>query len=114
MVRRPGFWNPSYRIDFFAGSVLLGTDFASLVPEIGASKVSLIQYVVGAGDPAIGQPLRIRLGGPTQTNFDDVRVFVPEPGLGLGLGASVPAALWLAAGRRTRRRTGGQPGRRPA
>lgn len=117
VVRRPGFWNPNYRIDFFAGSVLLGTDFASLVPENGGSKVSLIQYVVGPGDPAIGQALRIRLGGPTQTNFDNVRVFVPEPGLGLGLGAAIPAALWLAsqpgrrAGRRTGRRTGERPGR---
>lgn len=116
VVRRPGFWNPNYRIDFFAGSVLLGTDFASLVPEIGASKVSSIQYVVGAGDPAIGQPLRIRLGGPTQTNFDNVRVFVPEPDLGLGFGAALPAALWLGAGpgrRRGGRRTteAGRPGR---
>lgn len=90
VVRRPGFWNPSYRIDFFAGTVLLGTDFASLVPENGASKVSLIQYTAGPGDPAIGQPLRIRLGGPTQTNFDNVRVFVPEPALPVGLLAAAP------------------------
>lgn len=105
VVRRPGFWNPNYRIDFFAGTVLLGTDFASLVPEIGASKVSLIQYTVGPADPAIGQALRIRLGGPTQTNFDNVRVYVPEPESSAGLVGLVGLA-GFARRRRARREWG--------
>ncbi|MBK7949836.1 MAG: hypothetical protein IPK00_14060 [Deltaproteobacteria bacterium] len=102
VVRRPNFWNPGYRIDFFAGSVLLGSDLGSLVPEIGASKVSLIGYTAGAADPAVDQPLRIRLGGPIQTNFDNVRVFVPEPGIASGVVGLVPLAA-LARWRRSRR-----------
>lgn len=102
VVRRPNFWNPGYRIDFFAGSVLLGSDLGSLVPEIGFSRTSLIAYTAGPSDPAVGQPLRIRLGGPTQTNFDDVRVFLPEPGIASGLVGLVPLAV-LARRRRVRR-----------
>ena len=102
VVRRPNFWNPGYRIDFFAGSVLLGTDLGSLVPEVGFSRTSLIEYTAGPSDPAVGQPLRIRLGGPTQTNFDDVRVFLPEPGIASGLVGLVPIAV-RARRRRSRR-----------
>lgn len=104
VVRRPGYWNPSYRIDFFAGTTLLGTDFASLVPEVGFSKVSLIQYTVGPGDPAIGQPLRVRLAGPTQTNFDNVRIFVPEPGPPAGLVGAIALAVLASRGPRPWRR----------
>lgn len=98
VVRRPGFWNPNYRIDFYAGNVLLGSDLGTLVPADGGSLVSLIGYTAGPGDPAIGQPLKVRLGGPTQTNFDDVRVLVPEPGVEAPL--QVVGALVLLARRR--------------
>lgn len=90
VVRRPGFWNPAYRIDFLAGDVLLGSDLGTLVPPNGGSLVSLISYTAGPADPAVGQPLKIRLGGPTQTNYDNVRVFVPEPGTGSALAALAP------------------------
>ncbi len=93
VVRRPGFWNPNYRIDFFAGSVLLGSDLGTLVPANGGALVSLIEYTAGPGDPAIGQPLKIRLGGLTQTNFDNVRIFVPEPGVGTTVLGILPVAL---------------------
>lgn len=92
VIRRPGFWSPNYRIDFFAGDVLLGADLGTLVPAEGESLSSMLAYTAGAGDPAIGQPLKIRLGGAIQTNFDDVRVVVPEPAVGAALWSVIPAA----------------------
>ena len=102
VVRRPGFWNPNYRIDFLAGDFLLGTDLGTLVPPNGGSLVSLISYTAGSADPAVGQALKIRLSGPTQTNYDNVRVFVPEPELGFALAAIAPLVA-VGLGRRRRR-----------
>ncbi|MBY0399519.1 PEP-CTERM sorting domain-containing protein [Myxococcota bacterium] len=95
VVRRPSFWNPAYRIDFFAGNVLLGSDVATLVPAVGGSRVSLLKYTAGSVDPAVGKALRVRLGGLTQTNFDDVRVYVPEPGVAIGLVVVAPMAALI-------------------
>lgn len=90
VVRRPNFFTTNYRIDFFAGEILLGSDLGTLSPPLGGSLVSLISYTAGPLDPAVGQPLKIRLGGATQTNYDNVRVFVPEPRVGWALAAMLP------------------------
>lgn len=89
VVNRPIYGGNNYFIEFWAGDVMLARDSNSLSPAPGESLTSSLSYTALAGDPAIGQLLTIRVGGASQSNFDDVRL-IPTPGvlalLGLGLG----------------------------
>jgi len=89
VVNRPNYGGNNYFIEFWAGDVMLARDSNSLAPAPGQALTSTLTYTALAGDPAIGQLLKIRVGGASQSNFDDVRL-IPTPGvlalLGLGLG----------------------------
>lgn len=99
VVNRPTYGSLDYSIELWAGTTLLGFDDASLVPPVGGSLLSLIVVDVAAGSPAVGQPFVLRLGGPSQVNFDDVRL-LPEPALASGLvGVAGLAALARRRGR---------------
>jgi hypothetical protein len=74
VIYRPGFGGQPYYIELYAGSTLLARDNNSLLPPSGGYLVSSLSYTVNPGSPVIGQPIRIRLGGGTQTNFDNVRL----------------------------------------
>ena len=100
VVNRPNFGSLDYTIELLAGTTLLGADQGTLSPPVGGSLTSLIVVDVAPGSPAVGHPFTIRLGGPTQVNFDDVRL-VPEPTLASGLVAVVGLAA-LGRGRRRR------------
>jgi hypothetical protein len=91
VVNRPTFGNPNYSIELWAGTTLLGVDDGTLSPPVGGALTSLIVVDVAPGSPAVGQPFIIRLEGPSQVNFDDVRL-VPEPGFESGLVAVVGLA----------------------
>ena len=73
VIARPGY-TPTYTIELYAGQTLLRRDDNTLHPPSGGYLTSVLAYAVGPADPVIGQPLRIRLGGTVQTNFDNVRV----------------------------------------
>ena len=107
VVNRPVYGSPDYQIELWAGTTLLASDDASLTPPLGGSLVSRLVATVGAGSPAIGQPLIIRFGGGNQVNFDNVRL-LPEPGSASGLVAV--ALLASLASRRARVRSGGRGG----
>lgn len=81
---------PGYRIDLFAGNVLLARDndeLNGLIPE-GEFLTSELTVDVRAGDPGVGQPLRIMLvnlnrpgtaAAPgIEVDFDHVRLDVAE------------------------------------
>src|SRR5262249_46161837 len=74
VINRPNYSGHSYFVELYAGSILLARDNNSLSPPVGGYLTSRLVYEVGASDPAIGQPLRIRIGGLNQTNFDNVRL----------------------------------------
>jgi hypothetical protein len=74
VINRPNFSGHSYFIELYAGSTLLRRDNNGLAPPVGGFLTSSLYYTVNPGDPVIGQPLRIRLGGANQTNFDNVRL----------------------------------------
>ncbi len=79
VVHRPQFWPGTYTINLMAGSTVLATDAGTLNPPVGGSLTSTLTATVPAGSPGVGQPLRIRLAGPTQTNFDNVRLDIGIP-----------------------------------
>jgi hypothetical protein len=79
VVHRPNFFQQNYTIRLMAGSTVLAQDLGTLTPPAGQSLTSTLTATVPAGSPAIGQPLRIRLGGPSQTNFDNVRLDIGIP-----------------------------------
>jgi hypothetical protein len=79
VVHRPGFFNQNYLIQLLAGATVLGADAGTLTPPAGGSLTSTITATVAPGSPGIGQALRIRLGGGTQTNFDNVRLDIGIP-----------------------------------
>lgn len=101
VVNRPSFFTQDYSVELWAGSELLAWDDGSLAPAVGQSERLLLTVSLSPGDPAIGQSFRIRLGGATQTNFDDVRL-VPEPERTRGCGAAV--LFSVLARKRMRRR----------
>jgi hypothetical protein len=41
---------------------------------LGGALDSVVTYTAPASGPTIGQPIRIRLSGPSQVNFDNVRL----------------------------------------
>jgi hypothetical protein len=73
VIHRPSFFQ-TYKIELLAGDTIVGVDNGSLRPPRGGSMVSAIAFTARAGDPLIGQPLTIRLSGPSQANFDNVRM----------------------------------------
>jgi hypothetical protein len=104
VVNRPVYGSLDYQIELWAGTTLLASDEASLAPPIGDSLQSRLFARVGAGSPAVGQPLIIRFGGGNQVNYDNVRL-LPEPGPSSGLVAV--ALLAGLASRRARVRSDG-------
>jgi hypothetical protein len=74
VIHRPIYGGHPYFIELRAGSMLLVRDDSSLHPPVGGAMTSVLVHTVAPGSPAIGQPLKIRLGGANQTNFDNVRL----------------------------------------
>jgi hypothetical protein len=72
VINRPGYNNPPYFIELYAGATLLARDNDSLQPPVGGFLTSILRGTVPA--PAAGQPIKIRVSGQTQTNFDNVRL----------------------------------------
>lgn len=73
IIHRPGFFN-TYRVELLAGDAVVAIDDGRLRPASGEFEVSVLGFEAMAGDAVVGQPLRIRLSGPTQANFDNVRL----------------------------------------
>ncbi len=74
VINRPIFFNQNYKVQLVAGETLLAEDAGTLTPPVGGSLVSKLVFTAPAGHPALGQPIKVRLGGPTQCNFDNVRL----------------------------------------
>lgn len=97
---------PGYRVDLMAGTTVLASDPNTLAPGEGRLLTSTVEYAAFAGNPNLGQSLRIRLvnlNGPgTEVNFDNVRLDaapVPEPAT-LGFFAAGAVLLMRTARRR--------------
>ncbi|MEQ8843266.1 MAG: GC-type dockerin domain-anchored protein [Phycisphaerales bacterium] len=73
IIHRPGFFN-TYRVELLAGDTVVAIDDGRLRPASGEFAVLVLGFEALAGDAVVGQPLRIRLSGPTQANFDNVRL----------------------------------------
>jgi hypothetical protein len=73
VVHRPDFFN-GYTVELYAGDTIIASDTDSLDPPEGESLVLVLGYTAADNDPLIGQPIKIRLGGPSQANFDRVRL----------------------------------------
>jgi hypothetical protein len=89
IIRRPGFGTDTYTVQLLAGTTVIASDASTLQPAPGQFATTSLTYTPLAGDPLIGQPLTIRLGGALQVNFDNLRLTaVPAAGplalLGLG------------------------------
>jgi hypothetical protein len=80
VFRRPNFFT-GYSVQLLAGDTVIAEDINGLLPPIGGFLVSTLTYTPAANDPLLGLPLAIRLGGPTQANFDNVRLngVIPAP-----------------------------------
>jgi hypothetical protein len=74
VVRRPVFFNQNYKVQLVAGDAILAEDAGTLTPPIGGFLTSTLIYTAQPGDANLGQPIKIRLGGPSQCNFDNVRL----------------------------------------
>lgn len=80
VIHRPSYFNNGYVVQLLAGPTVVAEDLGGLSPPIGGFAVSELSFTPNPGDPLIGQPLTVRLGGATQSNFDHVRLeVVPEP-----------------------------------
>jgi hypothetical protein len=73
IVHRPGFFQ-TYKVELLAGDTVIAIDDGTLSPPRAGYWVSAIGYQAVPADPLVGQPLKIRLSGPSQANFDDVRL----------------------------------------
>jgi hypothetical protein len=73
VVHRPSFFQ-TYRIELLAGDTVIAVDDGQLSPPRASHLTSAIGYQAAPGDPLLGQQLKIRLSGPSQANFDDVRI----------------------------------------
>ncbi|MFG0283283.1 MAG: GC-type dockerin domain-anchored protein, partial [Phycisphaerales bacterium JB039] len=83
VVHRPTFYGRDYLVQLLAGDTVVAEDdgrLAAVIPP-GSYRVVALDYSAAVGDPLVGQPMRVRLGGPTQTNFDDVRLVTCRPDL---------------------------------
>lgn len=99
VIFRPGFGSRNHRIDLIAGDTIIASDIGSVMPAPGEWLPSVLTYTPTASDPLLGQQIKIRLGGATQVNFDNVRLdAIPTPGALALLGAG-----GLLAARRRRR-----------
>ncbi len=76
VINRPTYGGHNYFIELYAGSTLLARDNNTLSPPVAGFLTSTLIATIAAGNPGIGQPLKIRLGGANQTNFDNVRVSI--------------------------------------
>jgi hypothetical protein len=74
IVNRPNFGSPNYTVELRAGATIVASDAGSVVPPVGLAQDTVLIYTAPASGPTIGQPIRIRLGGATQVNFDNVRL----------------------------------------
>jgi hapalindole H/12-epi-hapalindole U/12-epi-fischerindole U synthase len=77
---------PGYRVELLAGTTILAADDNTLLPAEGTFLESQVSYTTAMADPALGQPLGIRLinlnkaNSGIEVNFDDVRLeAVPLP-----------------------------------
>ena len=73
VVRRPSFYQ-AYKVELVAGDTVVAVDDGTLMLPIGGSRVSVLTFRPQLGHPQAGLPLTIRLSGPTQANFDNVRM----------------------------------------
>ncbi len=99
---------PGYRVDLFAGGILLASDDNTLSPGEGIFETSVVSFTTGDSHPNAGQPLAIRLvnlNGPgSEVNFDNVRLdasAIPEPS-SVFLGAIGMICLMLKRNRTSR------------
>jgi hypothetical protein len=74
IVRRPIYGANNYFVELWGGTVMLARDANSLHPPSGGFMVSTLTVTVPVASPSVGQPLKIRLGGLNQSNFDEVRL----------------------------------------
>ena len=74
VVNRPVFFNQNYKVQLVAGETILAEDAGTLTPPVGGYLTSTLAFTAQPGDPNLGQPIKIRLGGPSQCNFDNVRL----------------------------------------
>jgi len=71
---RPTYGGHLYFVELYAGATLLGRDNNTLSPPSGGYLTSTVIASVAVGSPGVGQPLKIRLGGLNQEDFDNVRL----------------------------------------
>jgi hypothetical protein len=74
IVNRPSFGSPNYNVQLLASATVVASDTATVVPPVGGALDTVLTYTAPALGPTIGQPIRIRLSGPSQVNFDNVRL----------------------------------------
>jgi len=74
VVNRPNYFNNFYTIKLVAGTTVVAQNLGNVTPPIGGATDAVIAYSSPASGPTIGQPIRIRLYGLTQANFDNVRL----------------------------------------
>jgi len=74
VVRRPNFFNNNYTIKLLAGSTVVAQNLGTITPPLGGAQDAVLTYTSPASGPTIGQPIRIQLYGPSQANFDNVRL----------------------------------------
>ena len=97
-----------YRIQLWAGGVMLAEENAMAAPAAGEFETAVLELTTGANHPQLGEALEIvLLSQGTQTNFDDVRLDrspVPPPApaipslgiVGIGILAAMLVLLGLA------------------
>ena len=92
---------PGYRVELWAGGVLIAQDDDGVLPAEGTFERVSISYTVAAGDPLIGTPLEIRLvnknAGPgLEVDFDGVELIRNCGTTQYGVGASPVNVLDLS------------------
>jgi hypothetical protein len=74
IIHRPNFGAQNYFVELWGGTTLLARDSNTLSPPSGGFQVSVLTVTVAPNSPAVGQALKIKLGGGNQSNFDEVRL----------------------------------------
>ncbi len=72
VIHRPSFFKQNYTVQLVVGSTVVDEDLGTLTPPVGGHLTSALGYTALPNDPLLGQPIKIRLGGPSQSNFDNV------------------------------------------